>query len=67
MATVANRDACFGNGCSRKSDCLRHAVLQGDVPCFPVAENACGHGGDYAAFVNWVRDGRPNALPSLCQ
>jgi len=67
MTAVANDEACSGCGCDRKEGCLRHAVLRGDVPCFPVADNICGQGSDYAAFVQWNRMGRPMATPGLFQ
>jgi len=66
MPAVANHEACFGDACERRQECLRRAVLSGNVPCFPVMNRLCS-APDYKAFVQW--DGkRPVAAgPSLFQ
>lgn len=67
MTTVANHEACFGYDCERKQGCLRHVVLRGNVPCFPIADNLCG--GDKDACVHWDESDvrKPVAVPSLFQ
>ena len=43
---VGNDGACLGVNCDRKGKCLRHLILSGNVPCFPLANSLCYLGDD---------------------